>query len=161
MAIEDELYQEIILEHYRAREHRGVLDGATASERGENPSCGDTLTLFVREEPGEGGGVLGALSYEGNGCAICCASAHMLCKFLTGDNWQGAGALYNQVHALLTEGTAERFSGEREDLEAIGGVRKFPTRIKCALLPWSALRVMLSKRENEQGKDEPSENGRD
>lgn len=150
MAIEDELYQEIILDHYRALENRRVLDGATHSERGENPSCGDMLTLFVREQTGAGEPRLTELSYDGNGCAICCASANMLCEFLVGESWQGARALYEQVRAMLTDENAAqeaRFSGAREDLEAMSGICKFPTRIKCALLSWSALYAMLLKRE--------------
>lgn len=147
MAIEDELYQEIILDHYRAAENRRVLDGATHSERGENPSCGDMLTLFVREESA-GERRLAEVSYDGSGCAICCASANMLCEFLVGESWQGGRALYEQVRAMLTdEGAEVQFDGDREDLEAMSGVRKFPARIKCALLPWSAFYAILLKRE--------------
>lgn len=144
MAIEDELYQEIILDHYRATENRRKMEGATHSERGENPSCGDALTLFVREDAGH----IQEITYDGSGCAICCASANMLCQFLSDESWVGAAELYQQVRAMLTGGEPVHFDGEREDLEAMSGVRKFPTRIKCALLPWSALDGILSQKKS-------------
>ena len=144
MSIEDELYQEIIIEHYRARENRRVLESATHSERGDNPACGDALTLFIRDD----GRRIQEIAYDGVGCAICCASANMLCRFLP-DDWGQALALYERMRTMLTGGEQPHFDGAREDLEALAGVRKFPLRVKCALLPWSALYAIVAKRSAE------------
>ena len=140
MAIEDELYQEIILEHYRATHNRRVLEGASYKETGHNPACGDRLVLFMDADAKE----IRTVTYEGSGCAICCASANMLCELLP-HSWEQAEALYARVHGMLT-GKEVSFAEAEEDLEAIRGVRKFPTRIKCALLPWSALHAIIKAR---------------
>ena len=146
MGIEEELYQEIILEHYRSTVHRGVLDGYTHSEMGDNPTCGDTVTLYLKIADQ----TLHQLSFQGAGCAICCASADMLCEAVHGLPTAEARKLYTAVHNMLTVEsgqeqvhlrTAESYC---EDLGALIGVRKFPLRVKCALLAWRALENMLA-----------------
>jgi len=142
MAIEDELYQEILLEHYRATRNRRQLAEAEYSEQGHNPACGDLVTLFVQAG---GRDAIGDVCYQGQGCAICCASANMLCEFVTGISWDAAERLYTALRAMLVSDDEVQFDALHEDLEALRGVRKFPLRIKCALLPWSALANIIQE----------------
>lgn len=141
MAIEDELYQEIILEHYRATENRRKLAHADYREVGDNPACGDRLELFVNID--QHTKKITAIAYGGNGCSICCASANMLCAMLRDTATKEAEAVRKRFRSMLVEQGSAQFDDKYEDLEAMEGIKKFPTRIKCALLPWSALNNIL------------------
>ncbi len=147
MGIEDDLYQDVILEHYRSREFRGRLDGAGVREaRGENPACGDRLQVFARLE----GERVVELAYEGAGCAICCAAANMICSLLRGKDVASVRAVMGGFRDMLvSEAETVEFDDEFEELEALRGVREYPTRIKCALLPWEALGIILKRGNNE------------
>ena len=148
MAIESELYQEIILEHFRSRSNRRILTEATHSAVGDNPLCGDMLTLYLQLHKD---GAISELAFQGQGCAICCASANMLCEALRNKNFKEARHLYQQVHSMLTaEAGQEREPLQQverhfEELGALVGVRKFPLRIKCALLAWRAFEQILDE----------------
>jgi nitrogen fixation NifU-like protein len=128
----DELYREVVLDHHRDPRGHAPLERVDAEAAGKNPSCGDEVTLRLSLE---GGRVVG-VQVESHGCAISTASGSMLAEQLEGLSLEGARALTARFRAaLLDHGEA----AELGDLEALLGVRSFPMRVKCALLPWITL----------------------
>ena len=137
----EDLYQEIILSHNRKPRNEGVLDPRSGEAEGYNPLCGDQLTVHVRQT---GSGLLEAVRFSGQGCAISRASASMMT--------QAVQALsLEEVQRRISE-ALEMLTGREEpeaDLEKLGelaaliGVRQFPARIKCATLAWHTLAAAL------------------
>ncbi len=136
--VDDELYREIILEHYHHPRFKGVLPHANLTAEGMNPLCGDELTLYLKTD----GDRIVEASFEGRGCSISQASASMLTEALRGLTIEEAKHLQERVKAMLTGAPHEPFD-EDEDLSALEGVRNYPVRIKCALLAWTTLEEML------------------
>ena len=131
-----ELYQAIILDHNKRPRNYGAPDGYTHSAEGYNPLCGDKVTLFVKL----GDERIQKIGFESASCAICKASASMMTEALGGESIQAAEALANRIHALLASETDASMDPEADgELVALVGVRKFPVRVKCALLPWETL----------------------
>ena len=148
----DELYQSVILDHNRAPRNCRRLDDASGSARGRNPSCGDEVVVFVRDDDG----VLADVSFEGTGCAISRASASLMTLSVKGKTRGEALALFEQFHALVTGETADRASLGK--LAVFSGVRSFPARVKCASLAWHALRSALESPPALQQADDSSSN---
>ncbi|HYD53913.1 MAG TPA: SUF system NifU family Fe-S cluster assembly protein [Gemmatimonadaceae bacterium] len=141
----DALYQEIILDHNRRPRNFGVLEGADRTVAGRNPLCGDELSLQLRMD----GDTIAEARFTARGCAISRASASMLTSAVTGKSREEAERLTERVHQLLT-GTLEPPMSDVErkalgPLAALGGVSKFPIRVKCASLAWHALREGLQR----------------
>ncbi len=128
----DDLYREIILDHYAHPRNRGKLDPADISVEGANPLCGDELSLSARVEDG----VIQEVRFEGRGCSISQASASMMTEEMKGKPLGEARALVEQFKAMM-HGQPSTLEGS--DLAALQGVRKFPVRVKCATLAWVAL----------------------
>ncbi len=127
----DELYQAIILDHNKRPRNYGALPGATHRADGYNPICGDKVSveLIIR------GGRIEAIGFESASCAICKASASLMTEALEGHAVTEASAVTVAVQASLA-GELNQFTDAESELNALGGVRKFPARIKCAELPW-------------------------
>ena len=119
-----ELYQDVILDHYRRPRNNRPLADANRRAEGFNPLCGDRLKLYVRVKDG----VIEEVSFEGSGCAISTASASLLTESIKGK----------------TEREAEALVAGLGKLEALAGVREFPARVKCATLAWHTLRAALA-----------------
>lgn len=135
-----ELYRELILDHARHPRHFGRLAKATHEAEGINPLCGDKLHLFL--EVGDDNIVRDA-SFEGSGCAISLASASLLTEAVIGLDRSDALSRRSVVtHALRGESCAEDLG----KLQALLGVRDFPSRVKCATLAWHALGGALERR---------------
>lgn len=115
------------------------MDSATGREQGVNPLCGDQFTVFVRLD----GEVIAEASFQGSGCAISKASASMMTAMVTGKTRGEAESLFQQVHALLM-GTGDPTAESLGSLRALGGVSRFPMRVKCASLPWHTLRGAIA-----------------
>jgi len=131
----DELYQEIILDHYRSPRGAAVLDHIPQSMVHENPTCGDSIKLEVILAAD---GTIDAVRFENKGCAISTASASMLTEFVHGRTVGRARELAQGfIGALSGEGPAETLDA-MGDLVAFRGVRAFPARVKCATLAWHA-----------------------
>ncbi|HSF87496.1 MAG TPA: SUF system NifU family Fe-S cluster assembly protein [Acidimicrobiia bacterium] len=149
MAI-DELYREVILDHYRNPRRRGRLSGDHIHVEGENPSCGDefSLDLLVHE------GVVADAAIQGQGCSISQASGSMMADTIVGKTVPEVQALTHQFKVMMSieEGESaidpERPGAVLGDLEALQGVRRFPVRIKCADLPWATLQDALDQAES-------------
>jgi nitrogen fixation NifU-like protein len=139
MADLDALYQEIILDHNRRPRNYGELPGADRSVAGRNPLCGDEMTLWVRLEDDR----IADARFVAQGCAVSKASASLMTAAVKGKTREEAGALYDRVHRLVTGRLGEDERAGLGPLAALGGVAKFPIRVKCASLPWHALRKAL------------------
>lgn len=134
-----DLYQELIVDHYRRPHNFGPLEGANRHAEGFNPLCGDRLTLSLRVVDG----VIEDVRFEGSGCAISIASASLMTDALKGKTPAQAEALFAVFHALVTGGDDARPLVPIGKLEVLAGVREFPARVKCATLAWHTLQAAL------------------
>ncbi|MGH7610538.1 MAG: Fe-S cluster assembly sulfur transfer protein SufU [Candidatus Dormibacteria bacterium] len=144
VSVDDELFREIILDHYRRPRHRGLLEPADAASHGHNPLCGDEIDLTLQVRGGEVTGV----GFEGDGCSISMAAASMMSEQLAGKSLDETRDLLRRFRAMLVEGGEPDDLG---DLEALVGVRRYTARIKCAMLPFSTLEAGLAQLENQDG----------
>ncbi|MEO1087243.1 MAG: Fe-S cluster assembly sulfur transfer protein SufU [Acidobacteriota bacterium] len=133
-----QLYQEIILDHYRSPRNHGGLEAADREAAGHNPLCGDRVKIFV----GLDGDRIEDITFEGDGCAISTASASLLTEAIKGKTIPEAESLGQNFRDLLT-GQTEPGDHDLGKLEAFVGVRDLPVRIKCATLAWHTLKAAL------------------
>jgi nitrogen fixation NifU-like protein len=133
-----EIYQEIILDHSKRPRNFRVIADCTCAAEGHNPLCGDEVKVFVQID----GGRLSDVAFQGQGCAISRASASMMTGKIVGRTAEEARVVSALVRAMLL-GPAPQPPRELGDLAALSGVRQFPARIKCAMLPWHALEAAL------------------
>jgi len=136
-----QLYRELILDHARSPRHFNKLSGATHQAEGINPLCGDKLKLYLTIEAD---GTIDDASFEGSGCAISVASASLLTDTVIGLTTSEAQAFFRSVIASLT-GSDQVAEEDLGKLVALGGVRDFPSRVKCATLAWHALNAAINK----------------
>jgi len=141
----EELYQEVILDHSRRPRNFGDLADAAVRVHGDNPACGDEIHLGVKF--GADGG-LQDIKFTGHGCAISQASASLMTMKLKGKSHAEAMEMFAAFHDLVTDETAEA-AETLGDLRLMQGVRKFPQRVKCAMLPWRAVEQALQQSEGE------------
>jgi nitrogen fixation NifU-like protein len=137
-----DLYQEIILDHNKRPRNYREMPECTCQAEGLNPLCGDEVKVFVRVENGQ----LSDVAFQGQGCAISRASASMMTGKTKGRSTEEARALSGRVRDMLV-GPEAGPARELGDLAALSGVRKFPARIKCAMLPWHTLEAALDGRD--------------
>jgi nitrogen fixation NifU-like protein len=135
-----ELYQEVILDHYKRPRNQGRPDGANRSARGANPLCGDKLTLYLRVIDDR----IESVGFEGQGCAISTASASLLSESIKGKTLKEFEDLYRRFHDLVT-GDPEALpdTDNLGKLAVLAGVREFPVRVKCATLAWHTASAAL------------------
>lgn len=136
----EELYQEVILDHSKRPRNFGPLPDATATVRGDNPSCGDEVELAVRLTPEN----VEALKFTGQGCAICMASASLMTIKVKGKSRAEAAGMAEAFRHMLTTPEETTVPENFGDLEVFSAVRRFPQRVKCATLAWRALEQALS-----------------
>jgi nitrogen fixation protein NifU and related proteins len=131
----DDLYRETILDHYQRPRNRGQLDEPDVAVRGHNPLCGDEVLVSLKLD----GDLIREIAFSGRGCSISQASASMMTESVKGGPLEAAEALSSGFRDMMSGSGSTDGLGEHEDLEALQGVKKFPVRVKCALLPWTAL----------------------
>ena len=136
----EELYKEVILDHYKNPRNKRELAGAVLSCSRNNPLCGDEITVHARVEDGR----VAEVSFEGSGCSISQASASMLTEAVAGKSLEEAGSLTTDFRGMM-EGKVEPTEEEFGDLIALTGVVKYPVRIKCAVLAWDVLQEALTE----------------
>ncbi len=139
----DDLYREVILDHYAHPRNRGRLDPSDIAVEGANPLCGDELALFVRLRDGR----VEDVRFEGRGCSISQASTSMMTVAIKGKTLDEVKTLLKKFKGMMHGSEPPADLG---DLVALQGVCKFPVRIKCATLSWVAL---------EQGLDDHAAGG--
>jgi nitrogen fixation NifU-like protein len=144
MALE-ELYREVILDHYRNPRNRHPLAAADAAAEGVNPLCGDEVSVQLAFQEDR----VTEVSVRGHGCSISQSSGSMMSEAIKGLDRGEVRLLAQKFHQMLTsENGDSRIDQERPgsylgDLEALQGVRRYPVRIKCAALPWTTLEQAL------------------
>ena len=134
----DDLYREVILDHYSHPRNKGALEGADVTREGANPLCGDEIriALVLRD------GVVQDVRFSGKGCSISQASASMMTERIKGARVEEARRLIAAFKGMMHGDPAQDDLG---DLVALAGVRKFPVRVKCATLGWVTLEGALEE----------------
>lgn len=136
-----DLYQEVIFDHNRNPRNYGVLEDANRKAEGFNPLCGDQLTVYMLVNDD---GIIEKVSFEGQGCAISTASASIMTEELIGKTPDQAEEIFNNFHTVVTGGQANADIGK---LEVLSGVKDYPTRIKCATLPWHTTNAAINQQD--------------
>ncbi|MBA3892319.1 MAG: SUF system NifU family Fe-S cluster assembly protein [Gemmatimonadales bacterium] len=134
-----ELYQNVILEHNRSPRNYRVMDGADRRAEGNNPLCGDQLTVWLKLD----GDVISDITFQGLGCAISRASASLMTAAVKGKSRATADELFERFHGLVI---GDRAAGDPETLGKLAvfsGISAYPARVKCASLPWHTLKAAL------------------
>ncbi|MGH7538192.1 MAG: Fe-S cluster assembly sulfur transfer protein SufU [Gemmatimonadales bacterium] len=140
MADLTDLYQQIIIDHNRSPRNFKKLGQPNRTAQGDNPVCGDRITLEVQLD----GDVIRDIGFRGSGCAISQASASLMTQAVQGKTTPEAEALFHRVHAMLTSAPDSRVDAAKVGkLAALAGVRQFPVRVKCASLCWHTLHAAL------------------
>lgn len=141
MARLNALYQDLILDHNRAPQNYRPMEDANRRVEGNNPLCGDRLTIWLRVEDG----IIADATFQGLGCAISMASASLMTSAIKGKNRAQAEALFNRFLGMITG------SGEPGEADSLGklavfsGVSEFPIKVKCASLSWHAMKAALNQ----------------
>ena len=136
----DDLYKEVILDHYKSPRNKRDLPDATASLHKNNPLCGDEITIHARLEDGK----VAEVTFEGQGCSISQASASMLTETVAGKTVEDAAGVTREFRGMM-EGSVDPDEDAFGDLIALKGVVKYPVRIKCAVLGWDVLQDALGQ----------------
>jgi nitrogen fixation NifU-like protein len=134
-----DLYQQVILDHYRRPRNKGPLEDATHTLTLNNPLCGDVIDLMLKLE----GDRITEVHFEGKGCSISQASASMMSGLLKGRTVQDALDVMDTFTRMLHGDTDAAADTRLGDLRALAGVSKFPVRVKCALLAWDCLQELV------------------
>ena len=139
-------YSVIIIEHSQFPCHHGTIEHPSHEANGENPFCGDRIKLqFLVDDAG----IIEQAAVECVGCAISTASASLLATHLHGLSLQQAEALFDQIRAMIIGGSTDKNDGDRDEqlgeLAALAFAGRYPSRVKCATLPWHVLKHALAK----------------
>jgi nitrogen fixation NifU-like protein len=143
----EDLYREIILDHYRSPRNRGELPPPARHAEGHNPLCGDEITVYLDVDSTDPDAVINDVKVSGQGCSISQSSASMMSAAVKGKTVGEVRALVRRFKGMMsidTEGDDDDVADvPLGDLEALQGVVKFPVRIKCATLAWNTLTEAL------------------
>jgi nitrogen fixation NifU-like protein len=145
-----DLYQEVILDHYKNPRNYGPMPAADHVAEGNNPLCGDRLKLYLSLA----GGRVADVRFEGSGCAISKASASMMTAAVKGKSEDEVEDLFQRFHKMVT-GDASQASGLGK-LAALSGVSEFPVRVKCASLAWHTLKAAMSGAKDPVSTEDPA-----
>jgi nitrogen fixation NifU-like protein len=141
----DDLYREIILDHYRSPRNRGELPPPATHAIGHNPLCGDEIEVYLDVRDG----IVHDIKVGGQGCSISQSSASMMSQAVKGKTVDEVRALVHRFKSMMSIEELDDADASVEvklgDLEALQGVVKFPVRIKCAVLSWNTLTEALSQ----------------
>jgi len=142
---DNELYQEMILDHYKNPRNCCSLQHPTHKASGDNPLCGDQLDIYVNIE----GEIINEITFQGSGCAVSQASASLMTEHLKGHTIEDALIVFDKVHMMLTGLHPDEVDPDDEKamgkLNALSGVAEFPMRVKCASLAWHTLKSALKE----------------
>jgi nitrogen fixation NifU-like protein len=139
MANLEALYQEVILDHNRKPRNFREMENADRRIEGRNPLCGDEITLWLKLDDDR----VADVSFKGSGCAISKSSASLMTSSVKGKTVAETRELFDRFHEMITGKLAEGERSKMGSLAALGGVSKFPIRVKCASLAWHALKSAL------------------
>jgi nitrogen fixation NifU-like protein len=133
-------YSEVIIEHSQFPRHHGKIENFTHQGHGENPFCGDRITLQLRVN---NNGIIDQAVAESVGCAISMASASLMATYLHGLNLSEAQELFTKTHTAILKGANTDTNQQLGDLAALSFAGRYPSRVKCATLPWHVLKHAL------------------
>ncbi len=140
----NELYQELVMDHFSKPRNFREVEGANRTAEGFNPFCGDKIALYLKVEDG----TISDIGFQGSGCAISRAAASLMTESVKGKSETEAEAIFEAFHDMLMRGPdGDLGSEELGDLEVLSGVARFPVRVKCASLSWHALRAALASKQ--------------
>ncbi len=129
----DEIYSKKLKEHYEKPRNYGPLEGATASVSASNPLCGDQISVHLQTA----GGTIRQVTFEGHLCAVSLASASMMSEAVRNKSLAETAQARNAFEAMMKGNDAVSLG----ELDALRGIRRYRVRVRCALLPWEALRM--------------------
>ena len=135
-------YSEIIIEHSQFPRHHGSIENPTHQGHGDNPFCGDRVRLQFSVDDA---GIIEKAAIESVGCAISTASASLLASHLQGLSLMQAEQLFEQIRSLITGGPDDGSDEQLGELAALAFAGRYPSRVKCATLPWHVLKHALSQ----------------
>lgn len=135
------LYQEMILDHYRRPRNKGEIAGADETVLMKNPLCGDEITIQVKYE----GDSVSDVGFSGRGCSISQASASMMTQLVKGKNVGEIESLRVRFREMVMGDESAAEDKSLGSLRSLGGVARFPARVKCALLAWNALELAIAR----------------
>lgn len=145
MSDTNDLYQEVILDHYKRPRNQRSLGDADRHAEGQNPLCGDHVTVFLKIKDGW----VEDVTFEGSGCAISTASASLMTETIKGKTLEEAKAFFRKFHAFVTGSRDESDNGAGlGKLEVFSGVCRYPVRVKCATLAWHTLDAALEDKDD-------------
>ena len=133
------LYNEAILSHSRAPRHATRLATFDGQAKGDNPMCGDRITVFVRRE----GDTLAEAGFEARGCELTRASADLMCEAVAGVSPDVVRRMASDVEVMARTGQCEACANSMDALRPLSAVHEFPSRVRCVTLPWTALVAAL------------------
>ncbi len=134
-----DLYQEVILDHYKHPRNFRRPKTTNREAQGSNPLCGDRISIYLEFENGK----IKDIGFQGSGCAISTACASMMTEGLKGKTQSEVEMFFNQFHHLVTQGTKDLDMKALGKLAVFEGVREFPMRVKCASLAWHTLKAAM------------------
>jgi nitrogen fixation NifU-like protein len=146
----DDIYKEVILDHYKSPRNKRELPGAELQRSANNPLCGDEITVFAHVD----GDTVAAVTFQGAGCSISQSSASMMTEAVSGVSVDDARRLAGEFRGMMA-GEVEPDEQEFGDLVALKGVVKYPIRIKCAVLAWDVLQDALESAGRAAGGTQP------
>ena len=135
-----DLYQEVILDRGRHPRHGQKLDAFDATAKGDNPMCGDRVQVWVRYNADS---TIADTGFEARGCAISVASADLMAETVQGRSKADTAALFATFRDMVRSGVCPACDTAMEQLAPLSGVHEYPSRVKCATLPWHALIAAL------------------
>ncbi|MEH7440823.1 SUF system NifU family Fe-S cluster assembly protein [Bacillus sp. JJ1122] len=142
----DNLYRQVIMDHYKNPRNKGVLDEGSLTVNMNNPTCGDRIQLTMKVEDGK----VADSKFEGEGCSISMSSASMMTQAIKGRSVEEALKLSKIFSDIMQGNEYDEDDLDLGDIEALQGVAKFPARIKCATLAWKAMEKGLKEEEDNQ-----------
>jgi len=142
----DDIYKEVILDHYKNPRNKREVPGAELTCSKNNPLCGDEITVFVHEVDGK----LVDVGFLGQGCSISQSSASMMTEAVADTSREEAGEMIGRIRAMMA-GEVQPDEETFGELVALKGVVKYPVRIKCAVLPWDVLQEALAGKGEAEG----------
>lgn len=131
----DQLYRQVIMDHYKNPRNRGVIDGEVLTVDMNNPTCGDRIELQLQVEDD----IVKDVKFQGEGCSISMSSASMMTQAIKGKKVKDALKMSELFSEMMMGEDIDAENLDLEDIEALQGVSKFPARIKCATLAWKAM----------------------
>jgi nitrogen fixation NifU-like protein len=141
MARLDSLYQDVILDHNRAPQNYRPMEDANRRVEGNNPLCGDRLTVWLRME----GDLIADVTFQGLGCAISMASASLMTSAVKGKTRAEAKSLFDRFLGMITGSVEQAEAESLGKLAVFSGVSEFPIKVKCASLSWHAMKAALDR----------------